>query len=58
MEESKFHGALENVIGVTRDNNRMLGLQGETINQIDKKNDKIFNQVRQAEHQLQQMEYG
>ena len=49
MEESKFQKGLENVIGITRSNNKMLGLQGETIYQIDKKNDKIFNQVRQAE---------
>ena len=32
MEEAKFRGITENVIDITRNNNRILGLQGETIN--------------------------
>lgn len=43
-------------MGLAHENNQMLNSQGATLNDVDEKNRKIFEQVKNADSNLNQME--
>mmetsp|Transcript_8550 Transcript_8550/g.13203 ORF Transcript_8550/g.13203 Transcript_8550/m.13203 type:complete len:96 (+) Transcript_8550:295-582(+) len=58
QEEAKFGNNLDKVIDITRKNNETLNIQGEGIRNIDKKNEKIYNEISRADRTIRQMEHS